>query len=172
MGPFDPSPLDPEWWEPPMVQSSGGGRFEIPVPAGQSALLAFLAPGYHLDFVSVSPEDDEIQLTLSPRGLDSRIELVTEDGRPVRGAEWTLSRNGWRIPGLVLWKYLADTGCAAPATDSEGSVLYGGCLGPGNYRFLIRTRNLDADIPSEPVNFPAPPHVRLVVFPKQRIPHK
>ncbi|MGH9317549.1 MAG: hypothetical protein ACRD1P_10630, partial [Thermoanaerobaculia bacterium] len=170
IGPFEPSPLDPESGFPPPVQSSADGSFEVEVPVGQSALLAFVAPGYRLDFVNVLPEDDELQLALTPRGPDSRIELVTEDGRPARGAHWTLSRNGWRIPGLVLHAYLPETGCMAPATDSEGSVLFGGCLGPGTYRFMLDDWKRRVDIPSEAVQFPAPPSVRLTVFTKKPLP--
>ena len=116
MGPFEANPLDPEQGFPSPVQTSADGKFEVEVPAGQSALLVFVAPGYRLDFVNVLPEEEDLQLALTPRGPDSRIELVTEDGRPARGASWTLSRNGWRIPGLVFWKYVPESGCAVPAS--------------------------------------------------------
>ncbi len=166
MGPLEANPLD-SFDAPPTVESSAGGKFEITVPAGQTATLAFFAPGYRLDVMSVPAEDDDVVLSLTPRGMDSRIELVTEDGRPVRGQDWTLSRNGWRIPEVVLWDYLGKSGCATPATDSDGSVLFGGCLSAGSYRFLIKVWKPIMDIPSEPVEFPAPPVVRLRVFTKE-----
>ncbi len=135
-GPLELADDDNDW--PPLVVRTGSdGRFRLEVAPESVVTIAIWAPGYRLSLIRARTEAEEGVL-LVPRGSDAVFELVNEEGLPVSGVWPVLYWQGTRVPSFVTESAAAASGCAFERSGSGGSLLFGGCVGPGLYGLHVR----------------------------------
>jgi len=151
---------------PPLVVTTDtNGRFRMEVAPESTVTLAVWAPGYRLALTRARAAE-ETDVSLMPRGSDSVFELVNEEGRPVKGVSPSIDWQGVPIPSFVWGSAASASGCAYDTSGMEGTLLFGGCLGPGEYtlhvRFIRDGRFVER--PAGRFTSPAPPVSRFVVL--------
>ena len=153
-----------ESWPPLVVRTDASGRFRLEASPGSTVTLAAWAPGYRLGLFRARAGSEQ-SVSLAPAGADSLLELVTEEGQPAVGIWPAVVWQGTRVPSFVTESAVSASGCAFGTTGKDGMLLFGGCLGPGEY--LLRARFIrDGQLLERAagvLTIPAPPTARLVV---------
>ncbi|MHB8798982.1 MAG: collagen binding domain-containing protein [Thermoanaerobaculia bacterium] len=162
-GPLELAASDDAW--PPLVVRTGSdGRFRLEVAPDSVVTIAIWAPGYRLGLMRARTEAEE-SVILVPRGSDAVFELVNEEGLPVSGVWPVLYWQGTRVPSFVTGSAAAASGCAFERSGSVGSLLFGGCVGPGLYGLHVQylREGRFRERPAGAFASPVPPAARFVV---------